>query len=430
MLFHVLRSLAFEDNASLARRKWEFHEEVPLLGSDRSLFIAMGIIALLSLVSSLFLLCFLTYRFVYWQRYYKNPLAKNQYVVLIYNLLLVDLQQAIAFLICLYWVSRGSVHYGEAACYLQGWWIMTADPGSGLFVLAIALHTGAIVMRGRQLSFRVFSWCVVGLWAFILALGFIPVGLYGEKVFVVSEANWCWLSPQYENERLWGHYIWIFISEFGTVALYAVMFFYLRRRMNQAKILRRGQQESLQRLNRVVIYMVVYPLLYLILSLPLAAGRMATARGDAPSKTYFGVAGCLMALSGFFDVMVYTLTRRHLLLDTEHSTTDHNYDNNTDSQWQTNITTEGGSKPRKFRSKGSRLGSRFQKSGNHVDVKATSPFEDSTDDIVNKNDMEMSNFGGVYQETTIEISHEPVSTYESDEHTEREQEHEHERRHS
>jgi hypothetical protein len=200
------------------------------------------------------------------------------------------------------------------------------------------------------------------------------------------------------------------------------MFFYLQRRMKQAKVLRQNQQESLQRLNRVVIYMVVYPLVYLVLSLPLAAGRMATARGDAPSKTYFGVAGCLMALSGFFDVMVYTLTRRHLLLDTEHSTTDHNYDG-TDSQWQTNITTVGGSsKPRKFRSKGSRLSSRFQKSGNHTDVKVASPFEDSTDEIVNKNDMEMSNFGGVYQETTFEISHEPVSAYESDEHAERERE--------
>lgn len=187
--------------------------------------------------------------------------------------------------------------------------------------------------------------------------------------------------------------------------------------MQQAKVLRRGQQESLQRLNRVVIYMVVYPLVYLILSLPLAAGRMATARGYPPSKTYFGVAGSLMALSGFFDVTVYTLTRRHLLLDTEHNTTDHNYDG-TDSQWQTNISTAGGSKPHKFRSRGSRLGSRFQKSGNQT----TSPFEDSTDDIVNKNDMKMSNFGGVYQETTIEISHEPVSAYESDEHAERERE--------
>jgi len=203
MLFHVLRSLTFEDNATLVRRKWEFHEELPLEGSDRSLFIAIGVIALLSLVSSLSLLSFLTYRFIYWQRYYKSPLAKNQYVVLIYNLLLVDLQQAIAFLICLYWVSLGSVHYGEAACYLQGWWIMTADPGSGLFVLAIALHTGAIVLRGRQLQFRTFAWCVVGLWAFILILGFIPVGLYGKDVFVISEANWvgisCYLSPSWPN---------------------------------------------------------------------------------------------------------------------------------------------------------------------------------------------------------------------------------------
>ncbi|KAJ6100247.1 hypothetical protein N7467_001782 [Penicillium canescens] len=420
MFSHVLRSLTSDHG--LVPRKWEFRDEVPLVGSDRSLFIAMGTIALISLVSSLSLLSFLTYRFVYWQRYYKSPLAKNQYVVLIYNLLLVDLQQSLAFLISLYWVSVGSVRFGEAACYLQGWWIQTGDPGSGLFVLSIALHTGAVVLRGRQVTFQTFIWCVVGLWTFILILGFVPVGLYGKDVFVISEANWCWVSPEYEDERLWGHYFWIFVSEFGTVVLYAIMFFYLRRRMQQAKQLRRGQQESLHRLNRVVVYMVVYPLVYLVLSLPLAAGRMATARGSAPSKTYFGVAGCLMALSGFFDVMVYTLTRRHLLIDTEHSTTDRNYDN-TDSQWQTNITTNAGgsSKPRSkgFRSKrGSRFGSRFRQNSN-PDTKRTSPFDDSTDDIVPKNEMEMSNFGGVVQETTIEISHEPVSAYESDEHTER-----------
>jgi hypothetical protein len=192
MFSHVLRSLTSDHG--LVPRKWEFREEVPLLGSDRSLFIAMGIIALISLVSSLFLLAFLTYRFIYWQRYYKSPLAKNQYVVLIYNLLLVDLQQSIAFLISLYWASRGSVHFGEAACYLQGWWIQTGDPGSGLFVLSIALHTGAVVLRGRQVTFQTFIWCVVGLWTFILILGFIPVGLYGKDVFVVSEANWVCLA--------------------------------------------------------------------------------------------------------------------------------------------------------------------------------------------------------------------------------------------
>lgn len=432
MLSHVLRSLYADGDGSSLARRWEFRDESPLKGSHRSLFTAMGVIALCSLVSTLGLLSFLTYRFVYWQRYYKSPLAQNQYVVLIYNLLLVDLQQAIAFLINLYWVSRGSVHFGEAACYLQGWWIQTGDPGSGLFVLSIALHTGAVVLRGRQLPFHIFVYCVIGLWTFILILGFIPVGLYGKDVFVITEANWvsvlphdaqplkltlfspqCWLSPKYENERLWGHYFWIFLAEFGTVVLYTIMFFYLRRRMVQAKMLRRGQQESLHRLNRVVVYMVIYPFVYLILSLPLAAGRMATAQGDSPSKTYFGVAGCLIALSGLMDVIVYTLTRRHLLTDTEHSTTDRNYDN-TDSQWHTNITTNAGTRSRKggFRM-GSRFGSKWRRSQPTIDKESRhGPFDASTEDIVPKSDLEMSNFG-VYQETTIEISHEPAASAES-----------------
>lgn len=190
MLAHVFRSLTTSGGDGSLARRWEFRDEAPLVGSDRSLFIAMGVIAIFSLGSTFGLLSFLTYRFIYWQRYYKSPLAQNQYVVLIYNLLLVDLQQAIAFVISLYWASRGSVHFGEPACYLQGWWVQTGDPGSGLFVLSIALHTGAVVLRGRQLPFNIFAYCVVGMWMFILILGFIPIGLYGKDVFVISEANW------------------------------------------------------------------------------------------------------------------------------------------------------------------------------------------------------------------------------------------------
>jgi hypothetical protein len=194
MLTRALRALYNDGADSSLARRWEFREESPVEGTNRSLFIAMGVVAILSLTSTLGLLSFLTYRFIFWQRYYKRPLAQNQYVVLIYNLLLVDLQQAIAFLISLHWVSRGSVHFGETACYLQGWWIQIGDPGSGLFVLSIALHTGAVVLRGRQLPFRTFFYCVIALWMFILILGFIPVGLYGSKVFVITEANWVCIS--------------------------------------------------------------------------------------------------------------------------------------------------------------------------------------------------------------------------------------------
>ncbi|RLL92975.1 hypothetical protein CFD26_101020 [Aspergillus turcosus] len=382
----------------------------PLTGSLRAGFIAIGVVALCSFVATLSLISFLTYRFIFWQRYYKRPLAKNQYVLLIYNLLLADLQQASAFLICLHWVARGGVNYPSAACVLQGWWIQTADAGSGLFVLAIAVHTVAVVLRGRQLPFATFVWCIIGLWGFIILLGLIAVGLYGSQTFVISEAGWCWLSPQAEDERLWGHYFWIFLSEFGTVFLYGVMFFYLRRRMTQAAALRQNQQESLSRLNRVVVYMVIYPLVYLVLSLPLAAGRMSTARHAVASKAYFAVAGSLMALSGLVDVAVYTLTRRHLLLDTEVSTSDRYYLHTGSNLYNTHVSTTVVGPD----SKKSRVKSRFRRGLQSINDTVLDDRGDSTEDIVPKGDMELGNMAHkVYQETTIEITHEAAEPEEA-----------------
>ncbi|KAL4904287.1 hypothetical protein BDW74DRAFT_178867 [Aspergillus multicolor] len=296
-----------------------------ITGGTKAGFIALGTCGLISLLATASLFLFLTHRFIFSSRYYSYPLWRNQYVVLIYNLLIADMQQATAFLLCLHWVVKGKIWYPSAACVLQGWWIQTADPGSGLFVIAIALHTGAVVLRGRQVPYPVFVGCIVGLWTFILVLGFIPVGLYGKETFVISEAGWCWLSPTHEKERLWGHYIWIFLSEFGTIALYSSITIYLRRRMAAATLkaqthaYNRSPREAhaLKRLNRVVLYMLVYPASYVILSLPLAAGRMSSARHVIPSRAYFAVAGCLMALSGAVDTAVYALTRRQLLVNTE-----------------------------------------------------------------------------------------------------------------
>lgn len=188
--------------------------------------------------------------------------------------------------------------------------------------------------------------------------------------------------------------------------LYGFLFVYLRRRMKQAAVLRQQHQENLKRLNRVVVYMVIYPFVYLVLSLPLAAGRMATARHVAPSRTYFAVAGSLMALSGFMDVLVYTLTRRHLLLETESSETDQGYAYSDTNAIQTHISTTAG-KDKKFRV-GNKLRRGLQTVQSANDT-VNDNRDDSTEDIMRKGDLEMTDLGhGVYQETTIEISSEPV----------------------
>lgn len=188
--------------------------------------------------------------------------------------------------------------------------------------------------------------------------------------------------------------------------LYGFLFIYLRRRMKQASVLRQQHQENLRRLNRVVIYMVIYPLVYLVLSLPLAAGRMASARHVAPSKTYFAIAGSLMALSGAMDVAVYTLTRRHLLLETDNDAPDQGNPSD-DGPIQTHISTTTGGKDKRFRV-GHKMRRGLQTVPSLNDT-VQDDRDDSTEDIVKKDDIEMSGLGNnVYQETTIEISSEPV----------------------
>ena len=189
------------------------------------------------------------------------------------------------------------------------------------------------------------------------------------------------------------------------------MFFYLRHRMKQAQILRQNRQH-LNRLNRVVVYMVIYPFVYLVLSLPLAAGRMYTATNPPLSKVYFSVAGSLMAFSGFVDSAVYTFTRRQIVLeaDTERSDPMYAYGN---SMYQTHISTTQAKESKK----GFRVGSRLRRTLGTNHGTADRDREGSTEDIMRKEDLELNEMGrGVYQETTIEISHEPIESVENYQH--------------
>ncbi|KAJ5623693.1 family A G protein-coupled receptor-like protein [Penicillium lagena] len=89
----------------------------------------------------------------------------------------------------------------------------------------------------------------------------------------------------------------------------------LHRRYTQSALVGNRHSESLNQLRRVVGYMAIYPIAYIILSLPLAIGRMATTKNRSPSALYFCVAGTMMASSGLVDVLVYSLTPRRLLVE-------------------------------------------------------------------------------------------------------------------
>lgn len=163
----------------------------PLPELQRSGLIAISALAMVSLIATFSLLCFFTYRFIFWKKYYKRYIGYNQYVVLMYNLAIADFIQGLGFIVSLRWISQNSIHADDPGCFLQGIWVQIGDPMSGVFVLAIALHTFMQVSLGRQVSHRVFVSIVVGLWVFGVILVIIPIAAHGPHVWMPSVAWVC-----------------------------------------------------------------------------------------------------------------------------------------------------------------------------------------------------------------------------------------------
>lgn len=154
----------------------------------------VGIFALMSTVATLALLCWITYRLVSWRKHYRSYVGYNQYVLLIYNLLLADLQQSISFLISFHWIHTDSMLAPSPACFGQAWLVQIGDISSGMFVLAIALHTFFSVVKGRQLPFRAFLIGTIVIWALALLLTVLGPAMHGSDYFTAAGA---WVSDSF-----------------------------------------------------------------------------------------------------------------------------------------------------------------------------------------------------------------------------------------
>ncbi|KAG0647198.1 hypothetical protein D0Z07_7177 [Hyphodiscus hymeniophilus] len=317
----------------------------PLPNDIRHGMIAMGIIGLFSSVSTVALFSFITYRMVAWRKYYDHPIASNQIFVLIYNLLLADLQQALSFLFAFHWVAQNRLVGPTTACFAQGWLIQIGDVSSGLWVLSIGVHTFVNLVLQKSIPMKLFIALVIAIWAFCLILTAIGPITHRDDFFVPAGA-WCWINSKHESARLYLHYVWIFLAEVGSVVIYTAVFFVLRGRLADVVVKQHSAglsssnqngneefkgagglttttvvttsatdafQASRQRISKAARYMVVYPSAYVALTLPLAAGRVAAMTGRDVPTMYLAVAGSVIASCGFIDVILYISTRKALV---------------------------------------------------------------------------------------------------------------------
>ena len=153
--------------------------------------IGIVVIACLSATCTASLFTFLTYRMIQFPRF----IGCNQCVVLIYNLVLADLLQSVAFLLSAKSVAYDSVSSSSPSCFAQGLLLQIGDPGSGLFVFVISLHTFFLVSLWRRIGHRTFVCFVLGAWCFITLLVILPPILYERGAFVPSGA---WVCDKYQ----------------------------------------------------------------------------------------------------------------------------------------------------------------------------------------------------------------------------------------
>lgn len=233
----------------------------------------------------------------------KTPI--NQFLFLIYNLLLADMQQATAFLLNISALKSNAILVGQPTCFAQGWFVSTGDLASSLFIFAIGAHTFMGVVKEYRLPTKAFYSCIAGLWIFNYTLALIGPIKHGRDFYVRASA-WCWINAAYQSERLWLHYFWIFIFMFGTVIIYAIIFIFLRARS-------RIQHLQNPTIHGATPLMILYPAIYVICTSPLAIGRIASLAGNEISLGYFCAAGTMIACNGWLDVLLYASTRADIV---------------------------------------------------------------------------------------------------------------------
>jgi hypothetical protein len=156
--------------------------------------VAVSTFGLLSFFCSTSLFFYLTWRIISWKLRSGTSHPPNQFLLLIYNLLLADIQQALAFLLNISSLQNNGIIAGTSTCFAQGWFVSTGDLASSMFILAIALHTFFGVVKDYRLPSGAFYCCIAANWAFIYFMGAIGPIMHGHEFYARASA-WVCLPP-------------------------------------------------------------------------------------------------------------------------------------------------------------------------------------------------------------------------------------------
>jgi len=288
-----------------------------------SILTAASAISLFSVVGLLVVLGFSaykTYRIPNIPRY-----MRTHVMAYFISLLLCDAISAVGSLMNGAWVGEGGIRL-NALCTAQGALKNTGNVGTALWSMVIAIHTFTLlVLKWRSNDYTLYATLFV-VWSFIglvVIIGPSAVqNLASKGPYFGISGYWCWITDGYSVQRVALEYIWMFISAFVSLVMYSAVFFSLRGNLvvsgGQFRFRRKGStwqpktgKNGVDGQTTVLAkHMLMYPLLYTGLILPIAICRFMTWAGHAVSFEFTIFADTVFLLSGFVNVVLFTATRR------------------------------------------------------------------------------------------------------------------------
>jgi len=271
---------------------------------------------------------FAVYTWIAWNvRWYRKNVPRDDWKlfqgpadVYMFSLLGFDILQAMGGVLDIRWAHDGIVTTGPY-CTAQGIVQQIGELGVPLITLMLAIHTFVGAMwrvglqaRGFAFGMVVLAWVYVTLW--------VSIGASIHQRYETPTPYWCWISPRYPGERLGGEYVWLWVALFCSALLYIPLYFWTEGRLSvddekwykfRTSNVNQGVEYA-QR--RAALGMLLYPLAYCLVVLPLTIARWSLFdhKKVTSAATFFAVS--MFNLSGAINVLLFLIVRPQLLLFT------------------------------------------------------------------------------------------------------------------
>ncbi|KAG0142788.1 hypothetical protein CROQUDRAFT_97158 [Cronartium quercuum f. sp. fusiforme G11] len=295
------------------------------LSSHQAGIAIVAVAAQFSFLATSFLILMLSYyRLRIWDPKSKHVICseefcvkflRSQFAILFFDLLLSDWVQAIGFSLNFAHIGKHTIN-NSPVCATQGVLIQVGDTSGAFATFLIAVHTFIVLVIRSPPTTTVLLSLVATKWVVAIVLTLIGPLFFVTDVlgpFYAPAGGWCWISGSYSWARLYLHYIWLFVAGIASAVIYGLTFVTLRRRirshLRQQSSATTDRSTDMTSMENAARKMLVYPLCYLFLTLPLAIYRIAGISGHPWKLDAQLVCGSIFTLAGFVDAIVFCWTR-------------------------------------------------------------------------------------------------------------------------